>query len=83
MGGDTEFEEAYRLMDLKALRCFWALGKRGSLIGAGISEPAVSKRVRTLESYLGTKLYESLSPHLPEERAKISTSGVTRHKPFC
>jgi DNA-binding transcriptional LysR family regulator len=50
-------------MDLKALRCFWALGKRGSLTGAGIelgiSEPAVSKRVKALESYLGTKLYES------------------------
>jgi len=50
-------------MDLKALRCFWALGKRGTLTGAGIelgiSEPAVSKRVRALESYLETKLYES------------------------
>jgi DNA-binding transcriptional LysR family regulator len=56
-------EDAYRVMDLKALRCFWALGKRGSLTSAGIelgiSEPAVSKRVRALESYLGTKLYES------------------------
>src|SRR4029077_8749874 len=58
-----EREEPYRVMDLKALRCFWALGKRGSLTGAGIelgiSEPAVSKRVRALESYLGIKLYES------------------------
>lgn len=56
-------EEAYHVMDLKALRCFWALGKRGTLTGAGIelgiSEPAVSKRVRSLESYLDTKLYES------------------------
>ena len=58
-----ERETAYRVMDLKALRCFWAVGKRGTLTGAGIelgiSEPAVSKRVRSLEGYLGIKLYES------------------------
>lgn len=50
-------------MDLRALRCFWALGKNGSLTGAGIelgiSEPAVSKRIRSLEKYLGEKLYQS------------------------
>ncbi|MSQ14959.1 MAG: LysR family transcriptional regulator [Dehalococcoidia bacterium] len=61
--GAMDPEEAYRVMDLKALRCFWAVGKRGTLTGAsielGISEPAVSKRVRALEGYLGTKLYES------------------------
>ena len=58
-----EQERAYRVMDLKALRCFWAMGKRGTLTGAGIelgiSEPAVSKRVRVLEGYLGTKVYEA------------------------
>ena len=58
-----EHHEAYQVMDLKALRCFWAVDKRGTLTGAGIelgiSEPAVSKRVRWLESYLGTKLYQS------------------------
>ena len=58
-----EQERAYRVMDLKALRCFWAMGKRGTLTGAGIelgiSEPAVSKRVRALEGYLGTKVYEA------------------------
>jgi DNA-binding transcriptional LysR family regulator len=58
-----EREPSYRVMDLKALRCFWALGKRGTLTGAGIelgiSEPAVSKRIRSLEGYLGKKLYES------------------------
>lgn len=50
-------------MNLKALRCFWALGKNGSLTRAGIelgiSEPAISKRIKTLERYLDTKLYEA------------------------
>ncbi|MBI4201640.1 MAG: LysR family transcriptional regulator [Chloroflexi bacterium] len=57
-----EQDDPYRVLDLKALRCFWALGKRGSLTGAGIemgiSEPAVSKRIKSLERYLGMKLYE-------------------------
>ena len=62
MGGD---EDLYRVMDLKALRCFWAMAKEGSLTRAsielGISEPAVSQRIRALERYLGlgTKLYEA------------------------
>lgn len=55
--------DVYRVMDLKALRCLWALGKRGTLTGAGIelgiSEPAVSKRIKALEGHLGAKLYES------------------------
>jgi DNA-binding transcriptional LysR family regulator len=55
--------EAYEIMDLKALRCFWATGKRGSLTQAGIelgiSEAAVSQRVKSLERYLGAKLYEA------------------------
>ena len=56
-------EDSYRVMDLKALRCFWAMAKHGSLTRAGIelgiSEPAISKRTKSLEGYLGTKLYES------------------------
>ncbi len=54
---------AYDVMDLKALRCFFAVARRGSLTKAGIelgiSEAAVARRVRALESYLGVKLYES------------------------
>jgi LysR family cys regulon transcriptional activator len=56
-------DDAYRVMDLKALRCFWAMARHSSLTQAGIelgiSEPAVSQRVRALEKYLGAKLYEA------------------------
>jgi DNA-binding transcriptional LysR family regulator len=55
--------EAYDVMDLKALRCFAAMAKRLSLTKAGmelgITEVAVSQRVKSLEHYLGVKLYES------------------------
>ncbi len=55
--------ELYEVMDLKALRCFWAVGIYGSFTQACIeldlSEPAVSQRVKQLERYLGTKLYEA------------------------
>src|SRR5688572_233452 len=55
-------EDLYRVMDLKALRCFWALGRRESVtqagIDLGISEPAVSQRVKALQLYLSVKLYE-------------------------
>lgn len=56
-------KDSYRVLDLKALRCFWATAKHGSLTRAGIelgiSEPAISKRIKALEGYLRTKLYES------------------------
>jgi DNA-binding transcriptional LysR family regulator len=56
-------DDPYRVMDLKALRCFWATARFGSLTQAGIelgiSEPAVSQRVRSLEKHLGAKLYEA------------------------
>jgi DNA-binding transcriptional LysR family regulator len=55
--------EAYDVMDLKALRCFAAMSKHLSLTKAGvelgITEVAVSQRVKSLEHYLGVKLYES------------------------
>ncbi len=55
--------EAYDVMDLKALRCFSAMAKHGSLTKAGmelgITEVAVSQRVKALEHYLGVKLYEA------------------------
>jgi len=54
---------AYDVMDLKSLRCFLTVAGVGSLtkagIALGISEAAVSQRVQALESFLGTKLYES------------------------
>jgi len=54
---------AYDVMDLKSLRCFFAVARHGSLTKAGIelgiSEAAVSQRVRSLETYLDAKLYEA------------------------
>jgi DNA-binding transcriptional LysR family regulator len=62
-GGDERRDTPYEVLDLKALRCFWAVARYGSLTRAGIelgiSEPAVSQRVRALEQRLGTKLYEA------------------------
>ena len=61
-------KDPYEVMDLKALRCFSAVAKHGSVTRAGIelgiSESAVSQRVKALESDLGTKLYESRGGHL-------------------
>ena len=55
--------DLYDVIDLKALRCFWAMGRHLSLTRAGIelgiSEAAVSQRVKSLEVYLGVKLYEA------------------------
>lgn len=55
--------EPYEVMDLKALRCFFAMARQGSLTKAGIelgiSEAAVSQRVKSLETYLRVKLYEA------------------------
>lgn len=54
---------AYDVMNLKALTCFFATARHGSLTQAGIeldiSEAAVSQRVRLLETFLGAKLYEA------------------------
>jgi len=50
-------------MDMKSLLCFAMMAKHGSLTRAGIelgiSDSAVSQRVRSLERHLGTKLYEA------------------------
>lgn len=55
--------DLYDVMDLKALRCFWAMARHRSLTRAGIelgiSEAAVSQRIKSLEAYLGAKLYEA------------------------
>ena len=56
-------KDPYEVLDLKALRCFFAVAKHGSLTKAGIelgiSEAAVSQRVKALEGDLGVKLYEA------------------------
>src|SRR6516165_1311089 len=63
MGEPVMPRGAYDVMDLKALKCFFAVARRGSLTKAGIdlniSEAAVSQRVRSLETWLGAKLYEA------------------------
>jgi DNA-binding transcriptional LysR family regulator len=65
---------AYEVMDLKALKCFFAAARRSSLTKAGIeldiSEAAVSQRIRSLETYLGAKLYEARAGHF-----KLTAAG--------
>ena len=60
---DEMNQDAYDVLDLKALKCFWEMARSGSLtqagISLGISEAAVSQRIRKLEGYLGVKLYEA------------------------
>jgi DNA-binding transcriptional LysR family regulator len=66
--------QPYDVIDLKALRCFFSVAKHGSLTRAGIelgiSEAAVSQRVKALEAYLGTKLYEARGG-----RVKLTPAG--------
>jgi len=62
-GGRKVKEDPYDVMDLKALKCFWAMAKNLSFTKAGIelgiSEAAVSQRVKSLEQRLDAKLYEA------------------------
>jgi DNA-binding transcriptional LysR family regulator len=66
--------DAYDVMDLKALRCFLAMAKFGSITKAslelGITEAAVSQRVKALEGYIGVKLYEARGG-----RVRLSPAG--------
>ncbi len=66
--------DAFEVMDLKSLRCFFAVVQHGSLTRAGvelgISEAAVSQRVHGLEDYLGAKLYEARGG-----RVKLTAAG--------
>jgi DNA-binding transcriptional LysR family regulator len=66
--------DAYDVMDLKALRCFLAMAKFGSITKAslelGITEAAVSQRVKALEGYVGVKLYEARGG-----RVRLSPAG--------
>lgn len=65
---------AYDVMDLKSLRCFFAMARHGSLTKAGIeldiAEAAVSQRVKSLEAFLGAKLYEARGG-----RVKLTAAG--------
>lgn len=60
--------QTYDVMDLKALRCFYVMIQRESVsqasIELGISEAAVSQRIKLLEAYLQVKLYESRGGHV-------------------
>ncbi len=56
-------KELFDPMDMKSLRCFETMARHGSLTQASIeldiSDAAVSQRIKSLEKYLGTKLYEA------------------------
>jgi DNA-binding transcriptional LysR family regulator len=71
---------SYDVMDLKALRCFWEMAKHLSLteagLGLGISDAAVSQRIKALERYLGTKLYESRGGHVHLTPAGEGTAAM-------
>jgi DNA-binding transcriptional LysR family regulator len=64
----------YDVMDLKTLKCFSSMARHGSLTQAGIeldiSEAAVSQRIRSLETFLSAKLYESRGG-----RVKLTAAG--------
>lgn len=66
--------DPYDVVDLKALKCFWAMAKHLSLTKAGIelgiSEAAVSQRIKSLEKRFGTKLYEARGG-----RVKLTPAG--------
>ncbi len=79
--------DLYDVMDLKALRCFWAMARHRSLTRAGIelgiSEAAVSQRIKSLEAHLGTKLYEATIMRYPlvsteeeADRSAIETIAI-------
>ena len=60
--------------DLRALRCFLSVARHNSLTRAsvelGVSESAVSQRLKSLERAMGLKLYES-----PGGRFRITPTG--------
>ncbi|MEK7216417.1 MAG: LysR family transcriptional regulator, partial [Chloroflexota bacterium] len=64
----------YDTLDLKQLKCFWAMARVKSLTRAGIdlgvTESAVAQRVKGLERHLGLKLYEA-----PGGRIRLTPAG--------
>lgn len=64
----------YDTLDLRQLKCFWAVARSGSLTRAGVelgvTESAIAQRVRALEQQLGVKLYET-----PGGRVRLTQAG--------
>jgi DNA-binding transcriptional LysR family regulator len=56
-------DDCYNPIDMKSLLCFATMARLGSLTQAsielGISDAAVSQRIKSVEKHLGKKLYES------------------------
>lgn len=73
-------KDPYNPLDLKALLCFSMMAKLESLTRAGIelgiSDSAVSQRIRTLENRLGTKLYEARGGRIRLTEAGRSTAAM-------
>ena len=73
-------KQPYDPMDMKALRCFEAMAKHGSLTKAGIelgiSDAAVSQRIKALERYLEVKLYESRGGKVRLTQAGLRTKAL-------
>ena len=73
-------KEPYDPMDMKALLCFETMAKHGSLTRAsielGISDAAVSQRIKSLEKYLGTKLYEARGGRVQLKEAGHRTKAL-------
>jgi DNA-binding transcriptional LysR family regulator len=67
-------DDPYDVIDLKALKCFWAVARLGSMTKAGlelgISEFAISQRLKALEAHVGSKLYET-----PGGRVRLTFVG--------
>ena len=89
-------KELFDPMDLKSLRCFETMPRHGSLMQAsielGISDAAVSQRIKSLEEYLGTKLYEarggkptclSTGPTSSDERVATPNRRSMAHSSQC
>lgn len=76
-------KQPYDPMDLKSLRCFETMAKHGSLTRAsielGISDSAVSQRVRSLENHLGVKLYEARGGKVRLTEAGERTKDLAMH----
>lgn len=75
MSGD----DRYNPIDMKSLLCFATMARLGSLtrasIDLGISDSAVSQRIKSLEEHLGQKLYEARGGKIKLTEAGESTSA--------
>ena len=75
MEGFAVASDDSKVWDLRALRYFLTVAKHSSVTRAsvelGVSESAVSQRLKTLERLMGLKLYES-----PGGRLRITSTGA-------